>query len=71
MSNRKYSKNLVDGPLQAASRSMLRGVGFKTDDFEKSSVGIASTWSKVTLCNISIYVLASILAKSIVASGGQ
>ena len=46
MSNRKYSKNLVDGPHQAASRSMLRGVGFETSDFSKPLVGIASTWSK-------------------------
>ena len=69
MSNRKYSKNLVDGPLQAASRSMLRGVGFKTDDFEKSFVGIASTWSKVTPCNMHINELAEIVEKSIDASG--
>ena len=69
MSNRKYSKNLVDGPLQAASRSMLRGVGFKTDDFEKSFVGIASTWSKVTPCNMHINELAEIVENSIDASG--
>ena len=33
MTNRKYSKNLVDGPNQAASRSMLR-VGFTSEDFK-------------------------------------
>ena len=43
MPNRKFSKNLVDGPHQAASRSMLRGVGFETADFAKPLVGIAST----------------------------
>ena len=59
MSNRKYSKNLVDGPHQAASRSMLRGVGFETSDFSKPLVGIASTWSKVTPCNMHIYELAN------------
>ena len=42
MPNRKYSKILHDGPQQAASRSMLRGAGFKDEDFEKSIVGIAS-----------------------------
>ena len=40
MTNRKYSKILHDGPQQAASRSMLRGAGFKDEDFEKSIVGI-------------------------------
>ena len=43
MTNRKYSKGLVDGPNQAASRSMLRGAGFTSEDFNKPFVGIAST----------------------------
>jgi dihydroxy-acid dehydratase len=69
MSNRKFSKNLVDGPHQAASRSMLRGVGFETADFSKPLVGIASTWSKVTPCNMHINKLADIVEESIDASG--
>ena len=68
MSNRKFSKNLVDGPHQAASRSMLRGVGFETADFLKPLVGIASTWSKVTPCNMHINKLADIVEESIDAS---
>jgi dihydroxy-acid dehydratase len=69
MSNRKFSKNLVDGPHQAASRSMLRGVGFETADFSKPLVGIASTWSKVTPCNMHINELADLVENSIDASG--
>ena len=69
MSNRKFSKNLVDGPHQAASRSMLRGVGFETGDFSKPLVGIASTWSKVTPCNMHINELADLVENSIDASG--
>ena len=65
MSNRKFSKNLVDGPHQAASRSMLRGVGFETADFSKPLVGIASTWSKVTPCNMHINELAELVEQSI------
>ena len=65
MSNRKFSKNLVDGPHQAASRSMLRGVGFETADFSKPLVGIASTWSKVTPCNMHINELADLVEKSV------
>jgi len=68
MSNRKFSKNLVDGPHQAASRSMLRGAGFETADFSKPLVGIASTWSKVTPCNMHINELADLVEKSIDAS---
>jgi len=69
MSNRKFSKHLVDGPHQAASRSMLRGVGFKTEDFSKPLVGIASTWSKVTPCNMHINELADLVETSIDQSG--
>ena len=69
MSNRRYSKNLVDGPHQAASRSMLRGVGFETSDFSKPLVGIASTWSKVTPCNMHINELADLVETSIDDSG--
>ena len=71
MANRKYSKTLVDGPSQAASRSMLRGVGFKSEDFEKSFVGIASTGAKVTPCNMHINELAEIVEESINSNNGK
>ena len=44
---------------------MLRGVGFKTADFSKPLVGIASTWSKVTPCNMHINELAEMVEQSI------
>ena len=71
MSSRKYSKDLVDGPNQAASRSMLRGVGFTTEDFSKSFVGIASTGAKVTPCNMHINKLAEVVENSVNVSGGK
>ena len=71
MSSRKYSKDLVDGPNQAASRSMLRGVGFTTEDFSKSFVGIASTGAKVTPCNMHINKLAEVVENSVNESGGK
>ena len=71
MTNRKFSKNLVDGPNQAASRSMLRGVGFTSEDFKKPFVGIASTGAKVTPCNMHINQLADVVEHSIYDSGGK
>ena len=71
MTNRKYSKELVDGPNQAASRAMLRGAGFTTEDFTKSFIGIASTGAKVTPCNMHINELSEIVEKSVNASGGK
>ncbi len=55
---RKYSQLVVDGVEQAPSRAMLRAVGFNDDDFNKPQVGIASTWSMVTPCNMHINKLA-------------
>ena len=71
MSSRKYSKELVDGPNQAASRSMLRGVGFTSEDFSKPFVGIASTGAKVTPCNMHINKLSEVVEDSINLSGGK
>ena len=71
MTNRKFSKELVDGPNQAASRSMLRGVGFTSEDFTKPFVGIASTGAKVTPCNMHINQLADVVEKSVDGSGGK
>ena len=71
MSSRKYSKELVDGPNQAASRSMLRGVGFTTEDFSKPFIGIASTGAKVTPCNMHLNKLSEVVESSVNSSGGK
>jgi dihydroxy-acid dehydratase len=71
MTNRKFSRELVDGPNQAASRSMLRGVGFTSEDFSKPFVGVASTGAKVTPCNMHINQLADVVEKSVDSSGGK
>jgi len=55
---RPYSSILVDGPDRAPSRAMLYPVGFKPEDFSKPIIGIASTWSNVTPCNMHIDQLA-------------
>ena len=52
--HRRYSRVMVDGVEQAPSRAMLRAVGFSEEDFAKSQIGIASTWSMVTPCNMHI-----------------
>ena len=68
---RKFSKKVVDGYEQAPSRSMLRAVGFDDDDFEKPQIGIASTWSMVTPCNMHINTLADEVNKATDAAGGK
>ncbi|HET7625832.1 MAG TPA: dihydroxy-acid dehydratase [Verrucomicrobiae bacterium] len=55
---RPYSSILVDGPDRAPARAMLYPVGFKSEDFSKPIIGIASTWGMVTPCNMHIDQLA-------------
>jgi dihydroxy-acid dehydratase len=68
---RRYSRLVVDGVKQTPSRAMLRAVGFEDQDFEKPQVGIASTWSNLTPCNVHIDELARAAADSADAAGGK
>lgn len=68
---RKYSKIVVDGVEQSPSRAMLRAVGFEDADFKKPQIGIASTWSMVTPCNMHINKLAEDVNKGTDSAGGK
>ena len=70
-SMRKFSSIVTDGFDRAASRAMLRAVGFNDADFGKPQIGIASTWSMVTPCNMHINQLAEKAAQGIDAAGGK
>ncbi|MBI3315744.1 MAG: dihydroxy-acid dehydratase [Candidatus Omnitrophica bacterium] len=52
------SSEVTKGDKRAPGRAMLRAVGFKDEDFSKPIVGIASTWSNLTPCNMHIDELA-------------
>ena len=72
MSNKRpYSSIVVDGVEQAPSRAMLYPVGFSEADFKKPQIGIASTWSRVTPCNIHINELAESAAKGADQAGAK
>ena len=68
---RKHSNKIVDGIEQAPSRAMLRAVGFNTNDFKIPQVGIASTWSMITPCNMHLNDLASEASKGVSRSGAK
>jgi dihydroxy-acid dehydratase len=68
---RPFSSIVLDGPDRAPSRSMLRAVGFNDEDFQKPVVGIASTWSMVTPCNMHIDQLAREAEAGANAAGGK
>lgn len=48
------SKVISEGVSRTPNRSYLRALGFEDEDFEKPMIGVASTWSEVTPCNMHI-----------------
>jgi dihydroxy-acid dehydratase len=68
---REFSAPVVDGPERAFSRGMLYAVGFKKEDFKKPIIGVASTWSEVTPCNVHIDKLAREVVQGVEGAGGK
>ncbi len=68
---RRVSSEVVDGTNKAPGRAMLRAVGFTDEDFRKPQVGIASTWSNLTPCNMHIDKLAEHAAQGADNAGGK
>src|ERR1700761_5290335 len=69
--HRHWSSQLVDKAERAQSRAMLHAVGFERGDFQKSQIGIASTWSQVTPCNIHIDKLAIAASEGVAKAGSK
>lgn len=68
---RMHSSIVVDGMERAPSRAMLHAVGFTNADFAKPQIGVASTWSMVTPCNMHIDQLARDTVEGVDANGGK
>ena len=68
---RPHSSIVLDGPDRAPSRAMLYPVGFTEADFKKPVIGIASTWSMVTPCNMHIDKLALEAQAGVDEAGGK
>ena len=71
MADNNRSKSITQGVARSPNRAMLRAVGFTDADFTKPQVGIASTWSMVTPCNMHIDTLARDAAAGADAAGGK
>ena len=64
------SRDVTDGIEKAASRGMLRAVGMGDEDWVKPQIGVASSWSEVTPCNLSLDRLADASKAGVHAAGG-
>lgn len=68
---RPHSSIVLDGLSRAPSRAMLYPVGYKESDFGKPQIGVASTWSMITPCNMHIDQLARESALGVDSAGGK
>jgi len=71
LDRRRFSRLVVDGAERSPNRAMLRAVGFSDADFARPQIGIASTWSMVTPCNMHINELASAAGEGVRSAGGR
>jgi dihydroxy-acid dehydratase len=71
MPKRPHSSLVLDGPERAPGRAMLHAVGFTRADFAKSQIGVCSTWSQVTPCNVHIDALSRHAADGVNGAGGK
>ncbi|MFN6564786.1 MAG: dihydroxy-acid dehydratase [Nostoc sp. ChiSLP01] len=58
MSENFRSKVVTQGVQRSPNRALLRGVGFRDEDFNKAIVGVANAYSTITPCNMGINQLA-------------
>src|SRR5688572_26676403 len=71
MNKRPHSSLVLDGPERAPGRAMLHAVGFTREDFKKSQIGVCSTWSQVTPCNVHIDALARHASDGVNTAGAK
>ncbi|HEY2812047.1 MAG TPA: dihydroxy-acid dehydratase [Acidimicrobiales bacterium] len=64
------SHEVTDGFERAPARAMLRAIGMTDDDFDKSQVGVCSSWNEVTPCNMPLDRLAKRSKEGVRAAGG-
>ena len=68
---RAHSSVVFDGYDRAPAPSMSRATGFSDGDFRRPQIGIATTWSMVTPCNMHLDVLGKDAADGVDAAGGR
>jgi|SRR5690625_379794 len=66
----RIKSRVFDDSKRAPNRAMLRAVGLDDEGFKKPMIGVASTWSEVTPCNIHLHGLAEKAKEGVKSAGG-
>ena len=64
------SHEVTSGKGRAPARAMLRAIGMTDDDWDKSQVGVCSSWNEVTPCNMPLDRLAKQAKQGVRDAGG-
>ena len=66
---RGKSRVITEGPDRAPARSMLKAIGFTTEDLRRPIVGVANTWTETMPCNFHLRRLAERVKEGVRAAG--
>src|SRR6202163_1857818 len=66
---KRHSAAMTDGPHRAPARSMLRAIGFTSEDLAKPIIGVGHSWIETMPCNFNHRVLAERAKAAIRAAG--
>jgi dihydroxy-acid dehydratase len=69
-SSQPRSHEVTQGYERAPARAMLRAVGMGDDDWNRSQIGVASSWNEVTPCNMPLQRLAKAAKQGVRNAGG-
>jgi dihydroxy-acid dehydratase len=70
MDPRHKSRAITEGYERAPARSMLKAIGFTSEDLARPIVGIANTWTETMPCNFHLRRLAEVVKDGVRAAGG-
>ncbi len=66
---RHNSRAITEGPDRAPARSMLKAIGFTSEDLRRPIIGVANTWTETMPCNYHLRRLAERVKEGIRAAG--
>lgn len=64
------SRHVTEGPEKAPMRAMMLGTGLAPEDLDKPLIGIATTWSESSPCNMPLHDQAQFVKTGVREAGG-
>ena len=68
--SRLPSRHVTEGPEKAPMRAMMLGTGLRPEDLDRPLVGIATTWSESSPCNMPLHGQAQHVKEGVREAGG-